>query len=82
MEELTKRQTDRQDRKDRTRETGHERQDTRKNKTDSSSKTADKKTEGDGQTDSDVWLRRHTVQYAKGKGIGFDCLRKGRRKRA
>lgn len=27
-----------------------------------------RQTEGDGQTDSDGWARRHTVQYAKGKG--------------
>lgn len=29
-----------------------------------------RQTEGDGQTDSDGWARRHTVQYAKGKGRG------------
>ena len=64
-------ETDRQDRKDR-----DGRQNTRQNKTDSSSKTADEKTY------SDEWARRHTVQYAKGKGRGLGRWRKGRRRRA
>lgn len=74
MEELTERQTDRQDRKDR-----DKRQDTRQNKTDSSSKTADNKTDRGRRADTQ-W-RMGTQTYCtvrKGEGEGWGLLEKGK----